>query len=322
MSDEPPLITISDPNHPGSLVDVVGAPERAPVSRRTKVIAAVVALLLVSTAATTAAIRQRHRDQAADRAMLASLALEAVDSGGGSRFLFRNTGPSALTVLSGRIDREGYATTTYRATVNAGATSALLLPFGGPCPSQVPITGPSTVLFHVRDPRGHERDLRVDVRDHEVSQAILEQIQQTCGLYPPYDALFTDGFGASLQGKTLLVTVPLHNRGIRPQTVTSLATVDGLKLYVLNPLPLTVPGSPLGGVQSSTTLRVRVTVSSCASLRDPQGGIGSSLFQDGFGLEIGLDVAYLSGNEGYSRAVAKLADRVCGVASGPTAPTH
>lgn len=320
MSDEPPLITISDPNHPGSLLDVVGAPERAPVSRRTKVIAAVVVALLAGTTATTAAVRKRHRDQAVDRAMLASLALEAVDSGGGGRFLFRNSGPVPLTVLSGRIDREGYETTRYQATLSAGATSALLLPFGGPCPAQVPLTGPSTVLFRVRDPHGHERDLRVDVRDHEVSQAVLEQIQQTCGLYPPSDALFTDGFSTSLEGRALLVSVPLHNRSVRPYVISSLTAANGLDLQLLNPVPLTVPGTPLGGVPQTTTLRIRVTAANCTVLRLPQGGIGSSLFEDGIGLQLGLDAIYLPGNEGYSRAVAELADRVCGLRSGPATP--
>ncbi len=266
-----PQITITDPNNPGDVVDVLGSgTEREPwrpSARALKVTAVVVVVLLVI-GLPVAFLQHRSGEQQADRRSVAQLALTVPDAGEAAFTGFdpangsdpvialHNAGPAGGHVVGARVDREGYAKQRVEVNIAAGKDGPIPVPLEKTCPSALPHSGPGGVLLDLVTTRGVRTTLRVRTLDSQFAQDYLDAQRVTCGLYSLEESVESDLVSVTVGTGKLVVSLDLANLAKAPRTLTALTPPDGFALGTDVTLPTKLPsanGVPLGVV---VTLRV------------------------------------------------------------------
>ncbi len=178
----------------------------------------------------------------------------------------RNLGPDAVTILSVRVDREGYDSTPTDLLLEPSVSGQVPLPFTGACPQGVPRTSPSGVLVAVRTARGGQKVVRVDISDTDASFAFVDRIKRSCGLFESFESIEVVSSTVALVGREVRVHLDVTNRSRLRRDLSALSLAPGFGISTSPRLPLVVPprttepGEPLA-------FDARVTVTDCATAR-------------------------------------------------------
>ena len=269
--NEPPLITISDPNRPAEPVDVLG-PEREPwrPSRRQVQVLLVVLLVLAATVLPVLALRHRDAERAADRKSVTQVALSVPEddgSQGSSRGVanleVRNSGPTAVTIVRARVDRDGYHPQSAHVVLKAGDSAILNIAPESTCPSRLPRSGPTGVLLDVVTGRGARTTVRVGTASSSFPLQYQQAVQEQCHLYDVGASLAVSIDDTATEESRLLLHLSLTNQSAQPRSLVGIEPVDGFSFTTTPPLPVVVAAFPSDGVAVTAT----VTITRCAQAK-------------------------------------------------------
>lgn len=270
-----PQITITDPNSPGDLVDVLGGGVERDAwrpSRRLLAVSAVVVLVVAAVAVPVVVLHQRALDRAADRASLAQLDVTFDDTAGGEdgdphstspTLPLSNNGPETVRVVGVRVDREGYTHQSVDLTIPAHHQATVPVAIEKDCPDRLPNEGPGGVLLELVSTRGVKTTVRVPTRTSVWATTYERAVQITCSLYGPDESVLVELAQLLQEKRSLRIVVDLRNRAKGERQLDELRAPTGMIVTTDQKLPLAVPhdgGAPL-------ELTVRLTVSDCVRAR-------------------------------------------------------
>jgi hypothetical protein len=259
-----PVVTITDPNHPGVLHDVVPEPrrphEKLPRPVATTAFAAALALVLEL----GVAVVLRHDDQQhrLDLASVSEISVRVVDNGVNDAtdspdavaLVLRNDGDSGLDVLSARIDREGYPEQQFDKQLGPSKETPLLIQMQQPCPRSLR-SGPTGVLVTLRTARKQVTTMRIPVQETTFSNNYLVFQQEHCSLQDIYSSLTSDVVGSAVVGKALRLTLAITNQSVLGREVVSMHPPVGFNQLSVGPLPLAVPRKGTAQVQMTVSVQ-------------------------------------------------------------------
>jgi hypothetical protein len=234
----PPVVTISDPNHPGAVGDVIGGgSEHDPWKpSRTVVRRGLLALLVLAAAAVpVTVVKVRDHQRELDARAVAELKLTQFGNEGGEvtdngvvPFSLFNGGKDAVRVLSAHIDREGYPTQKVDVTIEHGSAGKLDVALPSPCPGQVsPFSQPRLLILTVRTHRGTVVTKSVPVGD-EFGFTYQESLRSTCGFLSPSEALDARVEQQTERPRALDLHVSITNRARTTFDIKQVLTFPGL----------------------------------------------------------------------------------------------
>jgi hypothetical protein len=273
----PPVVTISDPNNPGALGDVIdGGRDTAPwrPSRTATRRALLVLLVLAVVAVPVAVVRVRAHSAELDAQAVRAIALAPVDgdtfsgrSGSGTVALpLFNSGPAAVRVLSAHIDREGYPTQRLDVVVEKGSEARLDIALPAPCPSQVSrLSQPRVIVLQVRTSRGSVVTKRVSVGDG-FGYAYQDSLRATCGFLSAPEAISGQALDVRELPRELRLTVVLTNRGRQAWDIQDLEALTGLTAIARVPIHLDAGATPTSVTTKPVELLLRVV--SCEDAKE------------------------------------------------------
>lgn len=307
----PPLVTITDPQHPGPLTDVLQVGDGQEPWRPGRRVLGVAVVLLVA-AALAVFLVHRSADRAADRRSLDAIRLSAVDSDERIVVLI-NEGPDPVTVEDLTIGREGAVAQRVSVLLLPDERRRVLLNRDSPCPTSVPTAAPSALRLTVRSDRGDTRVVRVDIHDTALSVSLELQLREQCGLYPPADSLDLQDPAVTLVRDAIVVRTRLYNRASEPRVVTAILAGPGLRASVSPPLPITASAALPGQVGTPVGLTIRVVVRDCAAVRAAAAVATQDTSSEVYAQLAGpgRPVGRLFLGDAYARAVGALVDQVC-----------
>ncbi len=287
-----PLITITDPNRPAPVSDIVGddrGPKGSlrwqltrPSARQLQVLAAIVVLLAVALPSAVV-LRQRQHEQNLDRVALADLRLSAAPDdvptdvvGGTARLTLLNDGHQRVTVVGARVDREHYADQMFHVFVDPGGSALLTLGPDVACPKSASQSSPTGVLVTILTARHQRRTVRIPVGNSFFAATYQSLLERACGLLSPGESLQVDLVSQVLKGEHVEVVLDVRNDAALARTLTSMTAGDGFDVSTSPALPLQM--AP--GAASPRRLTGTVSVSSCPSARQLAGPSDGALLGD------------------------------------------
>lgn len=277
-----PVITISDPNHPGEPLDVLGhepsvrrastLPTWRPSRWQRRALLGAV-LLAVFGAPLALYVRHRSHEAALDRQDLRDAHLSLVQSGratvsteNDAVLVLRDDGPQTLHITSAWVDREGYPAHPLDLTARKGQHLEVLLPREKSCPSRVPVDGPGTVVLNVTTLRGQHKTLRIDTSGSTFTTYYTYLQQQACALHPLESSLQATIGTVALRGRDLAVQLRVANLVALPRELLALSASQGFHVTLDGRLPLRFgPARP--GAPTHRDVVLHLTVASCVAAR-------------------------------------------------------
>lgn len=292
----PPQVTISDPNHPGELVDVLGSgDERGPwtPSPRFLKLSLVLVLVLALVGVPAAVLKRRSDDRAASRRALAAVDLQVPDSSGASivgaalpQLRVQNLGPDEVHVVGSRVDREGYHHQRADLRLTSQKTGALVIGLEPTCPATPPRSGPTGVLLDVVTSHGDRTTIRVRTAYTDWSFSYVFAVQERCRLFPLEESLDATVEDVVVRARAVTATVSISNRAKAERTLVGLTAPIGFSVTTPSVLPLPV---------TRDHLSLTFTVTSCAAGRPrplPSLGTGQVLDEEpDFDRQVRYDVS-------------------------------
>lgn len=277
-----PVITISDPNHPGEPLDVLG---HEPSVRRASTLPTWrpsrwqrrallgAGLLAVFGAPLALYVRHRSHEAALDLQDLRDAHLSLVQSGratvsteNDAVLVLRDDGPQTLHITSARVDCEGYPAHTLDLTARKGQHLEVLLPREKSCPSRVPVDGPGTVVLNVTTLRGQHKTLRIDTSGSTFATYYTYLQQQACALHPLESSLQATIGTVALRGRDRAAP---RGESRRPPTRAACPQCQsGLSCHPRRPPAAPVrPGPARPGAPTHRDVVLHLTVASCVAAR-------------------------------------------------------
>ena len=154
------------------------------------------------------------------------------------------------------------------------------LPLGSPaaaaCVTGLYQRGPRFLLVHGSTADGLDVTRRLQLTEGD-QDVLWHTLRQTCHFYPPDEALDSVLRNARLEGRRLLLTYDLRNKGAAPLVLDGFLYEPGIEV-VAEALPLTVPPDKPGTEVPGRSTVVELRVTSCerlaAAVRRARGGNG------------------------------------------------
>lgn len=275
------MITIIDPSRPGAVVDEIASEPASETWRRVtqwrpgrRTVALLIAAQLVILVAVPWAltVAYRNHERVLDEQALQDLRLRLVNRGdfesGGDpstvALLLRNGGSQPVTLVSARVDREGYTAVPLDRVVKAGDETEIVLPMERKCPTQVLVFGgPTGLLVTLRTSRGQLTTVRVPTRGSAFSFTYFFDQREYCGLFGLTQSLRMNLMSSSLDGKVLTLRLEVANAASLPRSLTGLRGPASLAFTTSLAPPLALVPSK-HAVLTPHPVTVRVTVKNCA----------------------------------------------------------
>ncbi|MCU1593850.1 MAG: hypothetical protein JWO12_1242 [Frankiales bacterium] len=271
-----PPITITDPNRPGELVDVLGSGNERDSwrpGRRTWSLVGVV-VLVAAIVVPIDLVRQHDADERArDKAVLAQVRFGVTTDGiqyppsgdmpAGTVFEgVRNDSAVPLTVTSFHVLAPGYA--AQRLNTELGPYQLVTLPIRDTATcSPAVLTVPQTVRVTVRTAR-HQTVVRDLPLYLDGGAELAQAAQERCRYLKPQGALITSITSTTQHGRVLDVSVNLANAGLLPLRVTAVTSSGIFQLTSTAPFPLDLPSEPrTDHARTGVEVHLRMTLEDC-----------------------------------------------------------
>lgn len=275
MSEPPaPQVTVTDPNRPGELVDVMASGnDRDPwkPGRRTWSVVGVL-VLLAAVVVPVSLVRQHDADEhAKNKALLAQVTFAVTTNGiqppadvpEGTVFEgVRNDSAVPLTVTAFHVLAPGYEEQELHAEL--GPYQLLTLPIRDTATcSPAVLTVPQTVRVTVMTSRKQAvvRDLPLYL---DGGAELAQAAQHRCRYLTPGDALTTSVVRSQQHGLVLDLDVNLANAGLLPLRVDDLTSSGIFQLTSTGRFPLDLPSEPrTDHERKGVELHVRMSIDQC-----------------------------------------------------------
>lgn len=262
-----PLLTLTDPLHPGPLHDVItddrSAHPHEPWSPKPwRVGAAAAAVLLAAIALTPHTKTAQRRERILSASSITLRDASAGDLGRTDRPEgFTLTNPSHEVIHLQSVALDDYPKVTVAQTVAPGETVQVTVPLPAECPTTLP-ERPSTmtVTYWVQDVT---KTTRLNVKGTTAAYRYRSALQNRCLLFLLQDAVSGVVTGAEPRGRGVRLTVLLENVSAEATSVRELRYADGFALTAHLPVPF--PASVDFGHPSTLTLQVDLTVRDCSA---------------------------------------------------------
>lgn len=246
------------------------------------------AVLVTATAVLSTAVAVRHAHATDARLRAAALAtvhlsLQAPADGSvasdgssphGYDVTLRNDGTSGVVVQQAFWN--GGPALELGLALPAQAIEDLVLPDPVPCPAQRVTQGLDHLDVQV-EVAGGRRTVRLPLPDPAQAR---EQVNNRCGLVGAADSVGTNGVDpVQVRAGELVLDVQAVATGAQPTQVVAVRAAAGVRAQVVEALPLTVPPASPGGGLVPHLLRVRLTLTDCAPIRqsvDPSQSPGAT----------------------------------------------
>lgn len=246
------------------------------------------AVLVTATAVVSTAVAVRHADATDARLRAAALAkvrlslvpppdetsLPGDSPTSGYGVSLRNDGTEDVVVE--RAFWDGEPALELGLPLATQGTQDLVLPDPPTCPAHRVTQGLDHLDVQV-EVAGGRRTVRLPLPDPAQAR---EQVNNRCGLVGAADSVGTNGVDpVQVRAGELVLDVQAVATGAQPTQVVAVRAAAGVRAQVVEALPLTVPPASPGGGLVPHLLRVRLTLTDCAPIRqsvDPSQSPGAT----------------------------------------------